>query len=181
MASRYADSLVLVWRLAEFEARILLSTTITPSHLLLGLCKCVDVDLPSLLPDPSPNRNNRLEELLRDTRRLRELFTRVGLDPKRFRRSLRPACLGDRSRPSKARRLERTPASKEVFMRAAQWASLNSRQVLPIHLLHALLLSADSQRDELLSHQGVEPSALKRAARESVTGPDDRVHEASRN
>ena len=46
MKPLHSNSLILVWRVAEYEARNLKASMIEPSHLLLGLCKIVDVDLP---------------------------------------------------------------------------------------------------------------------------------------
>jgi hypothetical protein len=45
MKSRHSSSLILIWRIAEFEARHLNASTIEPTHLLLGLCKVVDLDM----------------------------------------------------------------------------------------------------------------------------------------
>src|SRR5881396_287718 len=84
MKSRHSNSLILIWRLAEFEARHLDTSTIEPTHLLLGLCKVVDLDLPELVAKDSPNRDEVLEELLRDVRKLRTVFRAAGLDAKAF-------------------------------------------------------------------------------------------------
>jgi hypothetical protein len=45
MKSLHSDSLILVWRVAEFEARHSKASTIEPTHLLLGLPA-----LPRLVP-----------------------------------------------------------------------------------------------------------------------------------
>jgi len=86
-------SLILVWRVAEFEARHAKASTIEPNHLLLGLCKVVDLDLPEFVTKDAPDRDEVLEELLREVRRLRTVFRAAGLDTKTFRRNcagLRP-------------------------------------------------------------------------------------------
>src|SRR5438477_6222983 len=44
MKSRHSNSLILVWRVAEFETRHLNAPKIEPTRLLLGLCKVVDLD-----------------------------------------------------------------------------------------------------------------------------------------
>jgi len=85
---KHSPSLILVWRVAEFEARHAKASTIEPNHLLLGLCKVVDLDLPSLLPR-YPRPDEVLEELLREVRRLRTVYRAAGLDAKTFRRKLR--------------------------------------------------------------------------------------------
>ena len=45
----HSNSLILVWRVAEFEARHSKASTIEPTHLMLGLCKVVDLDLPEFV------------------------------------------------------------------------------------------------------------------------------------
>jgi hypothetical protein len=70
------------WRLAELEARQLKAFTIEPTHLLLGLWKSVDLDLPTLVQ--------------RDDARI-------------FRRVLRGKSGGDRIAPPEAQRLRRGP------------------------------------------------------------------------
>jgi ATP-dependent Clp protease ATP-binding subunit ClpC len=168
MPGRYAESLILVWRLAELEARFLKSSNISPGHLLLGICKCVDVDVVALLPNPCVDRNDRLEDLLKETRQLRELFGQVGFDAKAFRRTFRPTCMGTRSRVSEATRLPRTPESKGAFKCAEKWASISSSKTLPIHLLHSLLRIENSRRDHLMKCQGVNLRSLKQAVRDHL-------------
>src|SRR5260221_6710788 len=79
MKPRHSDSLILVWQLAELEARHLNSPTIEPTHLLLGILRSVDVDLLALFANHSPNRDEILEEALREVRRLRTVFETAGL------------------------------------------------------------------------------------------------------
>jgi hypothetical protein len=69
MKVRHSDSLILIWQLAELEARQLKASIIEPTHLLLGLCKSVDLGLPTLVQKDSPDRDEVLEELLRQDRR----------------------------------------------------------------------------------------------------------------
>ena len=45
---RHADSLLLVWKLAELEAQHLNHTEIHPEHFFLGLLKIVDIDVTTL-------------------------------------------------------------------------------------------------------------------------------------
>jgi len=51
---KHSPSLILVWRVAEFEARHAKASTIEPNHLLLGLCKVVDLDLPEFVTKIPP-------------------------------------------------------------------------------------------------------------------------------
>src|ERR1017187_790662 len=86
---KHSPSLILVWRVAEFEARHAKASTIEPNHLLLGLCKVVDLDMPEFVTKDATDRDEVLEELLREVRRLRTVFRAAGLDAKTFRRKLR--------------------------------------------------------------------------------------------
>ena len=93
MKSQHSNSLILVWRVAEFEARHCRKRpTIEPTHLLLGLCKVVDLDLPEFVSKDAPDRNEVLEELLREVRKLRTVFRAAGLDAKTFRRNCAGLC-----------------------------------------------------------------------------------------
>src|ERR1700747_2049483 len=91
MKSHHSQSLISIWRIAEIEARHLNAPEIEPTHLLLGLCKVVDVDLPSIVSKDAPDRDEILEELLREVRRLRTVFRVAGVNAKALRRRLRRA------------------------------------------------------------------------------------------
>ena len=60
MTPEYSNSLILVWRIAEIEARHLKSSAIEPAHVLLGLCKVVDLDLSELVSKDIPQRDTVL-------------------------------------------------------------------------------------------------------------------------
>src|ERR1017187_4026790 len=136
MKSRHSNSLILVWRVAEFEARHQKASVIEPTHLLLGLCKVVDLDLPEFVTKDSPDRDEVLEELLREVRRLRTVFRAAGLDAKAFRRKLRRASPERRFALDDSERLRRSSSSKQVFADAEHFAQLGSGSVYPVHLLY---------------------------------------------
>ena len=75
MKTSYSTSLMLIWRVAEFGARHAKASTIEPSHLLLGLCKVVDLDLPEFITKEAPDRDEILEEMLREVRKLKTIFS----------------------------------------------------------------------------------------------------------
>ena len=168
MKVRHSDSLILIWRVAEFEARQLKASTIEPTHLLLGLAKCVDLDLPAFVSKDAPDRDEVLEELLHEVRRLRSVFRAAGLDAKAFRRRLRRASGGNRFSPSESDRLRRSPSAKRVFNEAEHFAELANCLVYPAHLLYAVLLTEDQNRDEVLVHIGVNRKSLQEAAKRVV-------------
>jgi len=88
MLASHSSSLALVWLVAQFEARHLKASTLTPTHLLLGLCKIVDLDLTELVSKSAPDRDAVLEESLREVRKLRNVFRTAGVDAKQLRRTL---------------------------------------------------------------------------------------------
>ena len=171
MKSSHSNSLILVWRVAEFEARHQNASTIEPMHLLLGLCKVVDLDLPELVSKDSPDRDDVLEELLREVRKLRAIFRAAGLDAKTFRRRLRRALPEPRFTLDKSERLRRSSTSKRVFADAEQFAQLGSGTVYPVHLLYATLLAEDNHRDAILAELKIEKNRVINASKREVVTP----------
>lgn len=168
MKPRHSDSLLLIWRLAEFEARQLKSSTIEPIHLLLGLCKSVDLDLSAIVSKTSPDHDEVLEELLREVRRLRTIFRATGLDARTFRRALRRVSGGNRTAQSESQRLRRNKAAKLVFADAEHFAELAQSVVFPVHLLYAVALIEDHLRDGLFNELGIELQRLQQVAKREM-------------
>jgi len=171
MKVRHSESLVLMWQLAAFEARQLNAAMIEPGHLLLGLCKSVDLDLPALVSNESPKRDEVLEELLREVRRLRIIFRAAGLDARLFRRAFRQQHAGQRlpeEKSEETRRLHRSDGAKRIFADAEQLAELDKAIVFPAHLFYAVILIADPDRDALLERQGVEAARLRIEAKREI-------------
>lgn len=168
MKLRHSESLVLIWRVSEFEARQLKASVLEPTHLLLGLCKAVDLELPALVSKNKPDCDEILEELLREVRRLREVFRAVNLDARIFRRRLRRLNEGNRFSPSEAERLRRSPAARRVFTEAEHFAAVADCTVLPVHLLYSVLSTQDEKRDGLLVELQVDLKQLQQAAKREV-------------
>ena len=167
---KHSTSLFLVWRVAEFEARHAKASMIEPNHLLLGLCKVVDLDLPEFVSKDDPDRNETLEELLREVRRLRTVFRTAGLDAKTFRRKLRRSSPERRFALAESERLHRSSAAKEIFSAAEQFAQVGSNVVYPVHLLYAVLLADDDHRDATLAKLNVEKKKLLAVSKREVLG-----------
>jgi ATP-dependent Clp protease ATP-binding subunit ClpA len=167
---KHSPSLILVWRVAEFEARHAKASTIEPNHLLLGLCKVVDLDLPEFVTKDTPDRDEVLEELLREVRRLRTVYRAAGLDAKTFRRKLRRASPERRFALDDSERLRRSSAAKQVFADAEHFAQLGSSVVYPVHLLYATLLADDEHRDAKLAELNVEKKRLLTVSKREVLG-----------
>ena len=180
MKSRHSNSLILVWRVAEFEARHQKASVIEPTHLLLGLCKVVDLDLPQFVSKDSPDRDEVLEELLREVRKLRTVFRTADLDAKIFRRRLRRPSPDRRFALGESELLHRSSSAKRVFTDAEHFAQLGGGSTYPIHLLYATLLAEDEQRDKTFTELGIDKKRLLNVAKREVLMPQIGSSSASR-
>jgi ATP-dependent Clp protease ATP-binding subunit ClpA len=182
MKSRHSNSLILVWRVAEFEARHSNGSAIAPTHLLLGLCKVVDLDLPNIVSKDAPNRDEVLEELLREVRKLRTIFRVAGVDAKTLRRRLRRASPERRFSLDESERLRRSSAAKQIFADAEHFAQVSNGAVYPVHLLYATLLAEDEYRDATLAQLKIDKKRLLSVAKRDVltfqVGPASETREA---
>jgi len=170
MKTSYSTSLMLVWRVAEFEARHAKASTIEVPHLLLGLCKAVDLDLPEFISKDAPDRNEILEEMLREVRKVKTVFRSAGLDAKIFRRKFRRTLPEPRFSLEDPKRLRRSSAAKQIFADAEHYAQLGSGVVYPVHLLYAALLQDDEYRDATLANLSVEKKRLLTVTKREVLG-----------
>jgi len=171
MPASHSKSLALVWLVAQFEARHLKASTLTPTHLMLGLCKIVDLDLPELVSKNAPDRDAVLEESLREVRKLRTVFRMAGVDAKQLRRSLRKPEPERRFDLGESDRIRRNPAAKRIFADAERIAELGGGVVYPVHLLYAMLLTEDEQRDSTLAGLGFDKKGLLSVAKRQVLLP----------
>ena len=165
MKPEYSKSLILVWRIAEIEARHLKSSTIEPAHLLLGLCKVVDLDLSALVSKDIPQRDTVLEELLHEVRRVKNVFRIAGLNAKTFRRRLRQSVADPLLALSDLNRIHRSQAAKKVFTDAEHLAALDDSDVFPAHLLYALLLVKNDKLDITFRDLGISEYDFQTAAK----------------
>lgn len=179
MKPRYSVSLDLVWRVAEIEARRLNASTIEPVHLLLGLCKVVDLDLPELVSKDLPDRDEVLEELLREVRKVRTVFRASGLDAKIFRRKLRRVPPERRFAIDDGKRLRRSSLTKQIFANAEHFTLLGGSVVYPVHLLYATLLAKDDGRDTTLAELNVDKKRILTVAKREVLTPQLRNFSSS--
>lgn len=147
-----------------------------PIHLLIAICKMVDLDLPALIPKDNPDRDGILEELLREVRRIRTVFSTAHVDPRVLRRRLRQLYAQSANALVRKGRLHRSEVSKDIFADAEHFAEISGSIVFPIHLLYALLLSKDDERDAAMTKLDVNATRLRNAAkRETLLGRDFKV------
>jgi ATP-dependent Clp protease ATP-binding subunit ClpA len=161
MKFKYSKSLVLVWQIASIEARHLKAATIEPTHLFLGLCKVVDLNLPQIISKDSSDRDEVLEELLREVRKIRTIFRASAADAKILRRRLRSVVAKGRFSSAESGCLHRSPAAREIFSEAEQVAQICGATVYPIHLLYATLMAEDEDRDEILKELKIDKQWLR--------------------
>jgi len=171
MSATHSNSLVLVWQVAQFEARHLKAAALGPTHLLLGLCKIVDLDLPALVSNTAPDRDMVLEECLREIRKLRTVFRTAQVDPMLLRRNLRRSQPERRFQLDESERLRRTPEAKRVFADAEHFAELTVGVVYPVHLLYACLLAEDEHCDATFTSLGIDKKRLLTVAKRQVGLP----------
>jgi ATP-dependent Clp protease ATP-binding subunit ClpA len=168
MRGKQSESLYLVWRIAELEARQLKATNIAPHHLLLALSKCVDLDLTALVPKDTPKRDDILEQLLREVRRIRTIFRVADFDAKTFRRRLRklsPEVRFDQNDPDP---LHRSPETKKLFAEAQHFAELSDQVVYPVHLLLAVLCTTEASSDDVMRQLGIDKKRLEKITKREV-------------
>ena len=106
-----------------------------------------------------------LEELLREVRRLRNIFRAAGLNARAFRRRLRAKGGGNRFTLSEARRLRRSKNAKQVFVDAEHFAAIANSPVYPTHLLYAALLTDDESRDTIINELAIDKNRLRQVAK----------------
>jgi hypothetical protein len=168
MNPRHSSSLILVWRIAEVEAKRLNAQEIEPVHLLIGLCKVVDLDLPALVSKNTPDRDAILEELLREVRKLRRVFATAQVDARAFRRTLRGTPLDRRFQLPESANLHRSSLTREAFADAEHVAQLTGGVVYPVHLLYAACLHEDEARDRAVRELGIDKKRLRAVAHREI-------------
>ena len=169
MNSNHSVSLIYVWRIAQIEAQHLNAEKIEQHHIAIALAKIVDVDLTELVPKTAKNRDTTLEELLRETRRIRTIFKQAGLNPKEFRQMLRRAEPVSSSYQESGRVIHRSASAKKIFSEAHKITKLVGHQeIYPVHLLLAVLLAEDNFVQCTLRNLAVKSKNLTGFARREI-------------
>jgi ATP-dependent Clp protease ATP-binding subunit ClpA len=171
MSAKKSESLMLVWQIAELQARQLNAEKIEPYHLLLAISKCVDLDLTTIVPKDAANRDEILEQLLREIRRIRTIFRVANFDAKTFRRKLRKALPGipeKRFVMSDAEPLHRSAATRKLFTEAQHFADLSDQTVYPVHLLLAVLCTQEQYSDDVMRELGIDKKHVEKVAKREI-------------
>lgn len=130
---QHSESLLLVWRVAEFEARHLGAATIEPVHFFLGLLKSVDLALDKLVKSTETNAV-ATAEIARDLADVRTAFQRSGVETTPVRRKLRK--LIGKTNSKRSEHLRRSSPARAIFK--ATEAFVHCGTVKPVHLLSIL-------------------------------------------
>jgi ATP-dependent Clp protease ATP-binding subunit ClpC len=154
---RHADSLILVWKLAELEARHLRSREIEPAHFFLGLLKIVDVDVVRLAENWEEEGRDSVEQLSADVELLRSIFADSFIETTPLRRRLRSRLNKGASEEREA--LRRSGSARTLFAKAE---ALGSEIVRPDHLLAAILDTNISEVSCVLADSGIDREKLTR-------------------
>lgn len=169
----FSQSLLYVWRIADFEARQVGAAQIDPCHCLLSIWKIVDVDLTSIdfgnvtLAD----RDKVLGEMLEEANCLRKIYGLCGMDARIARKAYRIAVTpAEKSSSLESGMLHRSDASRKAFAKAKKLAGTDP--VRPVHLLLVLLESKAPLRDHTLRTLKVSLSSLAQATLLEIQGTD---------
>jgi ATP-dependent Clp protease ATP-binding subunit ClpC len=154
---RHADSLILVWKLAELEARHLRNREIEPAHFFLGLLKIVDVDVARLAENWRAEGRDSVEQLSADVELLRSIFTKSFIETTPLRRRLRSRLSKGAAEEREA--LRRSGSARTLFAKAE---AMGSEIVRPDHLLAAILDTNVSEVSRVLADSGIDREKLTR-------------------
>ncbi len=158
--SMTSPSIDITWSLAEAEAAYAGFSEIGLAHFWVGICKAVEVSVPELLKAGSPEIQALEGQVEADFLEVREAFSGVGLSPKQLRRTIR-AELGKRAGKF-ARPLHRSPALREVFKQAGEFAAVDDGRLRPAHLLEALVERWDPLVSSAVTKLGHDPDEVLR-------------------
>ncbi|MCK9589646.1 MAG: hypothetical protein M0Q93_09840 [Terrimicrobiaceae bacterium] len=156
---RHSDSLILVWKIAELEARNLGSREIEPAHFFLGLLKKVDLSIGFVADYFKNGRQDSIEQLAKDVSELKSAFSAGKIESTPTRRQLRSFL--HTGHDSTEGRLRRSIQSRELF-RSAESSAKSA--VRPIHLLASLLGQVPKELREFLENIGADQKAFIAAA-----------------
>ncbi len=167
---RHADSLILVWRLAELEARHSQSYEIEPIHFFLGLLKVVDLDVARLAENWRSEGRDSVEQVVADISSLRKAFSASFIETTSLRRRLRHK-LGKGANDTKEAS-RRSSKARDAFKQAE---SMGSDVVRPCHLLLGLIEAKLAELDQILVESAVDAEKLALAAKASCVTPSPAI------
>lgn len=156
----------LAWQLAAQEAAAARSKFIEPEHVLIGICsleKVLSESDEAKLDPPSQ------QELQSEQEAIEDILHGFELDSTQLRRSVRKE-LGKGKYPPTEKVMHRSPACKQVFVRASALAP-SAGEVTCIHLLAAILEQPIPVITSVLESAGVKPGDLRERALANVGAP----------
>lgn len=173
--------LLLAWDIAANEAAHARSKVIEPDHLFIGLCKLEDFASATPLIDLGYDPTEA-EVMQPEIGALTTLFYQFNLSPATIRRELRQrkstgmlnlfsgwgtGILGQADKSANATVIHRSPAAKQAFFRASEFAAIGGAvNVSVFHLMAALLDDTSASLPQWL-RRFVDVNALRTAALEA--------------
>lgn len=155
---------VLVWQLSASEAQLTRHLTIKPGHLFCALCKVGEVEVDEVVKQMPRQFAGRADAAREDVGQLTEVIERAGIEPKAFRRRLRPMLGEEGDLPAEAA-MHRSPECRRIFDRAASLAMAEGgSRITPLHLLAALMEDTSAPYVELARELSVDLDRLLQAA-----------------
>ena len=175
---RHSDSLLIAWRLAEFEATNRRATGLEPVHFFLALLKVVEIDLETILGSSTALTGQEILREAGSVKKLAACFAVTGLETTQTRRGLRRLLPMGSSDTEFGGHLRRTPEAREAFEKAEQEAlKAGAKQVETLHLLAGILAVSCPLVQSALDHAGIDEEKLARAVAEAMRDPGSELGE----
>jgi ATP-dependent Clp protease ATP-binding subunit ClpC len=150
----HSESLLLVWRIAEIEAKNVSSNSIEPIHFLLGLLKVVDVDLEKILSS-SDKSEIQIKTIQAEVQEIKSCFEIAAINTTRSRRRIRRdlAVQAEEIENPKRETLRRSKDSRHLFA-VAEKSDCKGNVVTPKVLLEALTNTSDEEMSRICYRAG---------------------------
>jgi adenylate cyclase len=167
----FTEAAEVAWRIAADETARAGRVRIEPLDLLVGICSLSKdyLSRPAGRHRPGPESDETIRSEWAD---VGNIFDLVGLDPQRLRRAARRQLAVDSNVRAKATpaKVKRSEPSRRVFEHADRIASeAGAESIGVLHILTALIETADRTLIELFASAGIDSSDLKQKLKESIS------------
>jgi ATP-dependent Clp protease ATP-binding subunit ClpC len=137
----FSQASILIWHLADAEAKTAGFDEISPWHLLVACFKACDLELADFLDNAPVDIRNSKAEIEKDFGQLSVLVRAKFGDPTSVRRLLRHA-IGKGTKAAIEAPLHRTPEARQVFAQAESRANSRNDIARPLDLFEAIFVWA---------------------------------------
>jgi class 3 adenylate cyclase len=154
VAQSLSPAVDLAWKIAIAESASADHPEILAEDIVIGICK-----LPSFDQEQVPA--SARAAVAAEVNKLSRLFSQFGIDPQAFYPKLRQR-IHVPIPPEPPKHMQRSPAARAAFNRAAEDAGTGS--ITSLHLLAALIEPPDAPASKLLAEMGISAEAVRSAA-----------------